>query len=114
MLKRLADAIADGDRLLAVIRGSAVNQDGHSTLLAAPHGPAQEALIREALANAQLDPSRIGFIEAHGTGTALGDPIEVEAIAARSAAVDAAAAAAGWVRPKPMWGTLKPPRASPD
>ena len=65
-----------------VIRGSAVNQDGHSTLLAAPHGPAQEALIREALANAQLEPERIGFIETHGTGTALGDPIEVEAIAA--------------------------------
>jgi acyl transferase domain-containing protein/Zn-dependent alcohol dehydrogenase/acyl carrier protein len=82
VLKRLSDAIADGDNVLAVIRGSAVNQDGHSTLLAAPHGPAQEALIREALANAQLEPERIGFIEAHGTGTALGDPIEVEAIAA--------------------------------
>jgi acyl transferase domain-containing protein/NADPH:quinone reductase-like Zn-dependent oxidoreductase/NAD(P)-dependent dehydrogenase (short-subunit alcohol dehydrogenase family) len=82
VLKRLSDAIADGDSVLAVIRGSAVNQDGHSTLLAAPHGPAQEALIREALSHAQLEPERIGFIEAHGTGTALGDPIEVEAIAA--------------------------------
>ena len=82
VLKRLSDAIADGDRVLAVIRGSAVNQDGHSTLLAAPNGPAQEALIREALASAQLEPGRIGFVEAHGTGTALGDPIEVEAIAA--------------------------------
>lgn len=82
VLKRLSDALADGDRVLAVVRGSAVNQDGHSTLLAAPHGPAQEALIRDALANAQLEPGRIGYIEAHGTGTALGDPIEVEAIAA--------------------------------
>ena len=82
VLKRLSDAIADRDRILAVIRGSAVNQDGHSTLLAAPNGLAQEALIREALACAQLEPGRIGFVEAHGTGTALGDPIEVEAIAA--------------------------------
>ncbi|MCP5420382.1 MAG: SDR family NAD(P)-dependent oxidoreductase [Gammaproteobacteria bacterium] len=82
VLKRLSDAIADGDRVLAVVRGSAVNQDGHSTLLAAPHGPAQEALIREALDSAQLSADRIGYVEAHGTGTALGDPIEVEAIAA--------------------------------
>jgi acyl transferase domain-containing protein/NADPH:quinone reductase-like Zn-dependent oxidoreductase/acyl carrier protein len=82
VLKRLSDAIADRDRILAVIRGSAVNQDGHSTVLTAPNGRAQEALIREALATAQIAPERIGFIEAHGTGTALGDPIEVEAIAA--------------------------------
>jgi acyl transferase domain-containing protein len=82
VLKRLSDAVADGDRVLAVIRGSAVNQDGRSTVLAAPNGRAQEALIREALANAQLGPERIGFVETHGTGTALGDPIEVEAIAA--------------------------------
>ncbi|MBI4995371.1 MAG: SDR family NAD(P)-dependent oxidoreductase [Rhodocyclales bacterium] len=82
VLKRLSDAIADGDRVLAVIRGSAVNQDGHSTLLAAPSGPAQQALIEEALAGAQLDAGRIGLMETHGTGTALGDPIEVEAIAA--------------------------------
>jgi acyl transferase domain-containing protein/NADPH:quinone reductase-like Zn-dependent oxidoreductase len=81
VLKRLSDAIADNDRVLAVIRGSAVNQDGRSTLLTAPSGPAQVALIREALASAQVDPQRIGFFEAHGTGTALGDPIEVEAIA---------------------------------
>lgn len=81
VLKRLADALADGDRVLALVRGSAVNQDGHSTVLAAPNGLAQQALIREALANAQLEPSRIGYVEAHGTGTALGDPIEVEALA---------------------------------
>ncbi len=82
VLKRLSDAIADRDRILAVIRGSAVNQDGHSTLLAAPNGPAQEMLIRDALALAQLEPERVGFVETHGTGTALGDPIEVEALAA--------------------------------
>lgn len=82
VLKRLSDAVADGDRVLAVIRGSAVNQDGHSTVLAAPNGLAQQALIREALASAQLAPGRISFVEAHGTGTPLGDPIEVEALAA--------------------------------
>jgi acyl transferase domain-containing protein/threonine dehydrogenase-like Zn-dependent dehydrogenase/acyl carrier protein len=82
VLKRLSDAVADGDRVHAVVRATAVNQDGHSTVLAAPSGPAQEALLRDALAQAQIEPSRVGFIETHGTGTALGDPIEVEAIAA--------------------------------
>ncbi|MBK8323390.1 MAG: type I polyketide synthase [Betaproteobacteria bacterium] len=89
VLKRLSDAVADGDRVLAVVRGSAVNQDGHSTLIAAPSGPAQEALIREALANAQVEPGRIGLMETHGTGTALGDPIELEAIAATIGRADA-------------------------
>ena len=82
VLKRLSDAIADGDRVLSVIRGTAVNQDGHSTVLAAPNGLAQQALVRDALANAQLTPDRVGFVEAHGTATPLGDPIEVEALAA--------------------------------
>ncbi|MEZ5286504.1 MAG: type I polyketide synthase [Vicinamibacterales bacterium] len=82
VLKRLADALSAGDRILAVVRGTSVNQDGHSTLLAAPHGPAQVDLIRAALDNGRVEPSRIGYVEAHGTGTALGDPIEVEAVAA--------------------------------
>ena len=82
VLKRLSDAISDNDRILAVIRGSAVNQDGRSTVLAAPNGLAQQALVRDALANAQLTPDRVGFVEAHGTATPLGDPIEVEALAA--------------------------------
>ncbi|MDX2205387.1 MAG: type I polyketide synthase [Hyphomicrobiaceae bacterium] len=81
VLKRLSDAVADRDRVLAVIRGTVVNQDGHSTLLTAPNGPAQEDMVRQALSNARLDPGRIGFVETHGTGTALGDPIEVEALA---------------------------------
>ena len=80
-LKRLGDAVADGDRIHAVIRGTAVNQDGRSTVLTAPNGQAQKAMIRDALAAAAIGPERILFVEAHGTGTALGDPIEMEAIA---------------------------------
>ena len=82
VLKRLSDAISDGDQVLSVIRGTAVNQDGHSTVLAAPNGLAQQALVREALSNAQLSPDRVGFVETHGTATPLGDPIEVEALIA--------------------------------
>jgi len=80
-LKRLSDAVADGDPVLAVIRGSAVNSDGRSSGLTVPNGPAQEAVIRQALAAARLQPADIDYVEAHGTGTPLGDPIEVEALA---------------------------------
>jgi len=80
VLKRLGDALADGDRIAAVIRGSAVNQDGRTTVMTAPSGLAQEAVIREALASAKVAPSRVTYVEAHGTGTSLGDPIEVEAL----------------------------------
>jgi acyl transferase domain-containing protein/NADPH:quinone reductase-like Zn-dependent oxidoreductase/SAM-dependent methyltransferase len=82
VLKRLTDALADGDNILAVIRGSAINQDGPSSGLTAPNGPSQEAVIRAALANAGLKPSDVGYIETHGTGTSLGDPIEVNALGA--------------------------------
>jgi amino acid adenylation domain-containing protein len=81
ILKRLADAQADGDRVLAVIRGSAINQDGRSSGLTAPNGRAQAAVIRKALEDAGLEPGAVSYVEAHGTGTTLGDPIEMEALA---------------------------------
>ena len=80
VLKRLSDAKADGDPILALIRGSAINQDGHSNGLTAPSAMAQEAVIRQALRNAGVSPEQVGYIEAHGTGTSLGDPIEIEAL----------------------------------
>jgi myxalamid-type polyketide synthase MxaE and MxaD len=81
VLKRLSDAVAAGDRVWAVIAGSAVNQDGLTNGLTAPNGRAQQAVIRQALAAARLRPEQVTLLEAHGTGTVLGDPIEVEALA---------------------------------
>ena len=82
VLERLSDAIAHKRNILAVIRGSAINQDGHSSGLTVPNGLAQQAVVRQALAAARLAPTDISYVEAHGTGTGLGDPIEVEALAA--------------------------------
>jgi acyl transferase domain-containing protein/acyl carrier protein len=82
VLKRLTDAIADRDTILGVIHGSALNQDGRSNGLTAPNPQAQEQVIRAALADSGIDASEIGYLEAHGTGTPLGDPIEMRALGA--------------------------------
>lgn len=81
VLKRLADAMAAGDPVLAVLRGTGVNQDGASAGLTVPSGEAQAALIRNTLEQAQLEGDAIDVLEAHGTGTPLGDPIELKALA---------------------------------
>ena len=81
VLKRLSDALKDGDRIQAVIKGSALNQDGKSNGLTAPNGPSQKAVIKEALQNAKANINEIGYFEIHGSGTSLGDPIEVNTLA---------------------------------
>ncbi|MVF11049.1 SDR family NAD(P)-dependent oxidoreductase [Ketobacter sp. MCCC 1A13808] len=80
VLKRLSDAMRDGDNVLAVVRGSAVNQDGKSQGITAPNELAQEKVLRAALEDARVKPNEVSYIEAHGTGTPLGDPIELAAL----------------------------------
>src|SRR5258706_2149194 len=102
VLKRLSDAQRDGDPIWAVVRGSAVNQDGRSNGLTAPNGPAQEAVIRTALAQAGVAPRAIGYVEPHGTGTPLGDPIEGQP--------PAAVLGAGRPPEQPLWGGPAKPK----
>ncbi len=80
VLKRLAEARADGDHIYAVIRGSAMNQDGRTNGITAPSSLSQTQLIRDLYRKAGVDPAEIGYVEAHGTGTKLGDPVEVKAL----------------------------------
>ena len=82
VLKRLGEAEADGDRIWGVIRGSAVNHGGASVGLTVPHAPALEQVIEAALSHAGVPPSKVDYLEAHGTGTAVGDPIELDAVSA--------------------------------
>jgi len=80
VLKRLADAERDGDRILALVKGSGVNSDGRSNGLVAPNSEAQKELLRAVYGSAGIDPREVDYIEAHGTGTFLGDPIEAKAL----------------------------------
>lgn len=80
VLKRVKDAIDAGDTILAIIKGSAINQDGASNGITAPNGQAQEAVIKSALEISNISSNEITYLETHGTGTSLGDPVEVEAL----------------------------------
>ncbi len=80
VLKRLSDALKDGDPVCAVIKGTAANHDGRSSGLTVPSERAQEAVLKAALKNARISAEQVGYVEAHGTGTALGDPIEISAL----------------------------------
>ncbi len=100
ILKRFSEAVKDGDNILALVKGSAVNQDGRTNGLTAPNSLSQQAVIRGALKNAGVAASQISCVETHGTGTSLGDPIEVNAL--KEVLMD------GRTREQPCWlGSVK-------
>ncbi|MGE5514810.1 MAG: amino acid adenylation domain-containing protein [Bacteroidota bacterium] len=98
VLKRLSEAERDGDPILALVRATAVNHGGRANSLTAPNTAAQAELLREAQARAGIDPATIGYIEAHGTGTALGDPVEINALKSAFATAKGAAIGIGAVK----------------
>ncbi|TQM77833.1 acyl transferase domain-containing protein [Saccharothrix saharensis] len=98
LVERLADAQRNGHPVLAVVRGTAMNQSGSSNGLTSPHGPSQQRVIRRALADAGITPDQVDVVEGHGTGTALGDSIEAQALLATY----------GQDRAEPLWlGSIK-------
>ncbi len=80
LLKRLNDAIADGDRIRAILLGSATNQDGRTSSITTPNSLSQQAVIKQALVNSKVTAQQVSYLETHGTGTSLGDAIEIEAL----------------------------------
>ena len=113
VLKRLSDALADGDHVLAVIRAAVVNHDGKSSGLTVPNAAAQQMLLRQALAEAHLEPQQIDYVEAHGTGTSLGDPIEVRALTAVLGEARRRRTRCCWAPSRRTSGTSRPRRAWP-
>lgn len=113
MLKRLEDAERDGDSILAVIAGSAVNQDGRSNGLLAPNPDAQADVLRFAYRDAGILPTTVDYIEAHGTGTDLGDPIEPTRSVVSSVVVVTKTSRLCSVARRPTSGTWKQLRAPP-
>ncbi|WP_072804571.1 type I polyketide synthase [Rhodococcoides yunnanense] len=87
LLRPLADAVRDGDRIYSVIRGSGVNQDGRTIAIPVPNPVSQRILAERVCAEAGIDPSRVGYVEAHGTGTSVGDPLELDALGGAYGAV---------------------------
>ena len=112
-LKPLSSAMANSDPIYAVIRGGAVNQDGRTNGLTAPNGLAQEAVLRAAYRQSRVSPEQIDYIEAHGTGTLLGDPIEMALWPRSWPKVAPSTVTALWDRSRPTLATLKPRPGSP-